>query len=108
MDNQLKDNEYLVGNQYTIADIANYSWVNLSYFSGVDLSQFPNLEKWWKKINDRPAVQKGQAIPSASPLINENILKKIKEDKEFGDKQKELEKLRDEAKEQYGYKYSSP
>jgi glutathione S-transferase len=35
-------------------------------------------------------------------------LQKVKEDKEFGEKNAELERLRDEAKEQYGYKYSSP
>ncbi|KAH0374007.1 glutathione S-transferase, partial [Aureobasidium melanogenum] len=108
LDNQLKNNSYLVGNKYSIADIANYSWVNLAYFSGVDLSQFPNLEKWWKSINERPAVQKGQAIPGDSPATNVNFLKKIKEDKEFGDKNAELQKLRDQAKEQYNYKYSSP
>lgn len=108
MDNQLKDNSYLVGNKYSIADIANYSWVNLAYFSGVDLSKFPNLEKWWKSINDRPAVQKGQAIPGPSPYTNDNFLQKLKDDKEFADKNAELEKLRDEAQKQYKYKYSSP
>ena len=108
MDNQLKNNSYLVGNKYSIADIANYSWVNLAYFSGVDLSQFPNLEKWWKSINERPAVKKGQSIPGPSSYTNENFLQKLKDDKEFADKNAELQKLRDEAKEQYNYKYSSP
>ncbi|THV92350.1 glutathione S-transferase [Aureobasidium pullulans] len=108
LDNQLKDNSYLVGNKYSIADIANYSWVNLAYFSGVNLAQFPNLEKWWKSINGRPAVQKGQSIPGPSPYTNDNFQQKLKDDKEFADKNAELEKLRDEAKKQYDYKYSSP
>lgn len=82
--------------------------MNLAYFSGVDLKQFPNLEKWWKKINDRPAVKKGIAIPNPSPFTNENFQQKLKDDQEFSDKNKELSKLRDEAKEQYNYKYSSP
>ena len=43
LDAKLKDNEYLVGNKYSIADIANFSWVNVAYFAGVDLDSFPNL-----------------------------------------------------------------
>ena len=52
LDHQLQDREYLVGpgkGKYSIADIANFGWVNIAYFSGVDLSKFPNLEKWWKE-----------------------------------------------------------
>ncbi|KAI4846314.1 glutathione S-transferase [Aureobasidium sp. EXF-8845] len=108
LDNQLKDNSYLVGNKYSIADIANYSWVNLAYFSGVNLSKFKNLEKWWRSINDRPAVQKGQNLPGPSPYTNVNFLQKLKDDKEFADKNAELERLRDEAQKEFKYKYSSP
>ncbi|KAF2770463.1 glutathione S-transferase [Teratosphaeria nubilosa] len=108
LDNQLKSNDYLVGNKYTIADIANFSWVNVSYFAGVNLDQFPNLKKWWERINARPAVQRGVAVPSESKIVNTAYQQRLKEEDGFADKEKELKELGDKAKEQYGYKYSSP
>jgi glutathione S-transferase len=108
LDARLKDNNYLVGDKYSIADIASFSWVNVSYFAGVDLEQFPNLKKWWERINARPAVQKGLAIPSAPTITNEPYKKKVKDDAEYRQKEDELKELTKKAKEQYNYKYSSP
>lgn len=108
LDARLKDQDYLVGNKYSIADIANFSWVNVSYFAGVDLDQFPNLYKWWERINARPAVKKGLAIPNEPTITNEPYKKKIKEDAEYKKKEDELKDLANKAKQQYDYKYSSP
>jgi glutathione S-transferase len=112
LDHQLKDRDYIVGpgkGKYSIADIANFGWVNISYFSGVDLSKFPNLESWWKRINDRPAVQRGTAIPSgASKLANAQYLRRLKEEPEFKENDDKLKDLANKAKEQYNYKYASP
>lgn len=110
LDNQLKDKEYLVGNKYSIADINSFGWVNAAYLAGIDLAQFPNVQKWWKRVNDRPAVQKGLAIPYPSPMpfTVEKYLEKMKEDPEFKQKEEELKAEADKAKEQYDYKYASP
>ena len=108
LDAHLKDNEYLVGNKYSIADIANFSWVNCAYFAGIDLEAFPNLHKWWEKINARPAVQKGVAIPNEPSITNAPFKEKLKSDSEFKQKHDELQDLLKKAKEQYNYKYASP
>lgn len=108
LDKQLAQNEYLVGNKYSIADIANFSWVNVAYFAGVDLSSFPNLEKWWKRINERPAVKKGTAVPSESQIVNAKYQERLKSEPDFKQKEDELKELGNKAKEQYNYKYSSP
>ncbi|KAL1310547.1 hypothetical protein AAFC00_000827 [Neodothiora populina] len=108
LDKQLSENEYLVGNKYSIADIANFSWVNVSNFAGIDLKQFPNLEKWWKRINERPAVKKGTAVPSESQIVNEGYQKRLKSEPDFKQKEDELKEHMLKAKEQYNYKYSSP
>jgi len=108
LDAQLKDADYLVANKYSIADIANFSWVNVAYFAGVQLDQFPNLHKWWQRINDRPAVRRGVAVPSESQIVNEAYQRRLKEEPEFKSKEDELKQIGDKAKEQYGYKYSSP
>lgn len=107
LDARLKDNEYLVGNKYSIADIANFSWVNCALFAGIDLETFPNLHKWWTRIAARPAVKRGLNVPSEPGVTNEPFKKKL-EDPEFKQKHDELQDLMKKAKEQYSYKYSSP
>ena len=108
LDNELKDKDYLVGGKYSIADIANFGWVNMSYFAGVDLARFPNLEKWWARINARPAVQRGIAIPSPGKNFNTAYQKRLKDEDGFKESEQKFKELADKAKEQYGYKYSSP
>lgn len=108
LDNQLKDHDYLVGDKYSIADIASIGWANALRFSGVDLDQFPNVEAWWRRIVARPAVQRGLSIPTKSPLGNDSYLQKLKDDKEFAEKEETLKEQIKAAKEKYGYKYSSP
>lgn len=108
LDNELKDKDYLVGGKYSIADIANFSWVNVAYFAGVDLKQFPNLEKWWKRISEREAVKKGTAVPNESKITNGPYQERLKSEPEFKENEDKLKDLCNKAKEQYGYKYSSP
>lgn len=62
----MKESRYLAGDKYTIADIANFSWVR----SGpgaleIDLAEFPAVKKWVDEIEKRGAVQKGAYIPDS-------------------------------------------
>ncbi|KAG0645576.1 Glutathione S-transferase gedE [Hyphodiscus hymeniophilus] len=56
-------NDYLVGNKGTIADIALFCWVNIAGFSGVDVTEFPLVQTWQKRMLDRSAVRKGLDVP---------------------------------------------
>ncbi len=62
LDGQLKDNEYLAGD-YSIADIANFSWVRIHEWSGVDIEPFAHLQRWLGAISERPAVIAGLNVP---------------------------------------------
>ncbi|MCK5874696.1 MAG: glutathione S-transferase N-terminal domain-containing protein [Alcanivoracaceae bacterium] len=62
LDSQLKDNEYLAGD-YSIADIANFCWARTHNWSGVDISDLPNLKRWMDAIYARDAVQRGLKVP---------------------------------------------
>ncbi|KAJ5386021.1 hypothetical protein N7509_008562 [Penicillium cosmopolitanum] len=64
LDSRLKESPYLAGDKYTIADIANYSWVRSATGSlEIDLSEFPALKKWSDEIGKRAAVTKGADVP---------------------------------------------
>jgi GST-like protein len=66
LDERLADNEYLAGD-YSIADIANWSWARTWKWSGVPIDDLPNLSRWIEQIRARPAVQAGlQNPPSRS------------------------------------------
>lgn len=63
LDKQLETQDYLTGDSYTIADIANWSWVHIAYWGGVEIKDFQHLNNWVEKIAQRPAVIKGVNIP---------------------------------------------
>jgi GST-like protein len=66
LESRLKDNEYLAGD-YSIADIANWSWVSLHGWAGVEVEGLPGVQRWLKAIGERPAVQRGIVVPE--PLV---------------------------------------
>ncbi len=71
LDGRLADREYLAGD-YSIADIANWSWVSLHYWAGVEVDDLPNLKRWMDTIAERPAVQRGIVVPK--PLELEGVV----------------------------------
>lgn len=64
LESRLKESAYLAGSKYTIADIANYSWVQSAPSAlEIDLAEFPALKKWTDGIRKREAVVKGANVP---------------------------------------------
>ena len=76
LDGRLADHEYLAG-QYSIADIANWSWVRGHKWSGVEIDGLEHLDRWLHAIAERPAAQRGIAVPEYTDL--EEMLRKADE-----------------------------
>lgn len=57
----LEGREYLVGNRFTIADLNVASVLNWAAMAKVDLSAYPNVQKWLERCNARPSAQKKAA-----------------------------------------------
>ncbi len=62
LDTRLAAHEYLAG-EYSIADIANWSWVHTYPWSGVEIDGLEHLRRWLEAIGNRPAVQRGRLVP---------------------------------------------
>ena len=62
LDRRLADHAYLAG-EYSIADIANWSWVQGHDWSGVSLEGLEHLARWHDLIAARAAVVRGKAVP---------------------------------------------
>jgi len=58
IDKRLGEVEYLAGD-YSIADMATFPWLRSHERQGQRLEDYPNLKRWFEKIDARPAVQKG-------------------------------------------------
>ncbi len=62
LDRGLGNHEYLAGD-YSIADIANFAWARIHEWPGVAIDGLDHLQRWLDAIADRPAVQRGLAVP---------------------------------------------
>lgn len=57
MEKRLAQAPYLAGADYTIADIATFPWTRNHDAQGVKWEDHPNLARWFKSIDERPAVK---------------------------------------------------
>ena len=60
LDKRLAGRPFLVGRDYTIADMASYPWI-IPERQGQNLDDFPNLKRWHAAIRARPATQRAYA-----------------------------------------------
>ena len=62
LDTRLGQAEYLAGD-YSVADVATWSWTHTARWSGVDASGLENLARWHDSIKVRPGVRRGKDVP---------------------------------------------
>ncbi len=62
LERRLARRDYLVGD-YSIADIASFTWVRAHEWSGVSLDGLGHVTRWLERIEARPAVQRGLVVP---------------------------------------------
>ncbi len=62
LDTQLKDNEFVAGDFFSIADMAIWPWACLWEGQQQTLDDKPNMARWLDTVGAREGVQKGQAV----------------------------------------------
>ncbi len=88
LDTRLKDRDYIAGpgrGKYGLADIKTFTWCAFLSFTlvpyadarsssprvrngsrfGFDMNEYPGVKAWIDRIDARPAVQAGLAVPAA-------------------------------------------
>ncbi|MFZ7092236.1 glutathione-dependent disulfide-bond oxidoreductase [Primorskyibacter sp. 2E233] len=80
LDRHLADNRYMVGDEYTIADIAIWPWYGRtvhgeSYNAGefLDVKSYKNLLRWADEIAERPAVKRGRIVNKTSGAPDQQL-----------------------------------
>jgi GST-like protein len=64
LNNRLYDRRYLIGDDYTIADMISYPWTVNWQGQGQDIDEFPYFKRWFEELGARPAVRRGMAAGS--------------------------------------------
>ena len=70
LDARLSQSDYLAGKEYSIADIATWSWIARHKRHDIGLDNFKGLSRWYIDIAKRPAVIKGFKALNESAVID--------------------------------------
>jgi len=69
LDKNLADRQFLCGDDYNIADMANYAWYGIlvqgklyDAAEFLDVTSYKNVLRWSEEIKQRPAVQRGHRV----------------------------------------------
>jgi GST-like protein len=72
LDRNLAERHFLIGDEYTIADMANWPWygalvLDNLYDAGIflDVASYKNVVRWAEEIRERPAVRRGERVNKA-------------------------------------------
>ena len=69
LNTRLEGRDYLVGDAYSIADIATYPWARAYPWAKVSVEGLDHLKAWFDRIDARPAVQRALTKPKAVPAF---------------------------------------
>jgi GSH-dependent disulfide-bond oxidoreductase len=59
LERRLEGRDWIVGSDYSIADMICWPWVLIAKPLTASLDHFPNVSRWRKAVKARPAVQRG-------------------------------------------------
>jgi GST-like protein len=75
LEKHLEGRGFIVGNEYTIADISAWGWIDRASFvlpgSDDPLAAYASIRRWFHAINERPAVAKARAVGSSHAFKKE-------------------------------------
>lgn len=80
LDRQLKENQFISGSDYSIADIAIWPWygglvLNFVYEASefLDTKSYTHVNRWANEIAARPAVQRGRMVNKATGPLTQQL-----------------------------------
>lgn len=83
LDKHLAENRFMVGDDYTIADMAIWPWyggmvMGWQYNAGefLDVSSYKNVVRWAEEIWARPAVKRGRMVNRTAGKPNEQVMER--------------------------------
>jgi GSH-dependent disulfide-bond oxidoreductase len=60
LNKQLSNREF-IAREYSIADMAAYPWIVSHELQQINLTDFPNVQRWFESLQNRPAIKRAYA-----------------------------------------------
>jgi GST-like protein len=85
LDRQLANNQFIAGDEYTIADMAIWPWYGNGMLNGASYNdprkflsthEYKNLTRWKNEIEARPTVKRGRTVNRTSGRPEEHLLER--------------------------------
>ncbi|MFT4518220.1 MAG: GST-like protein [Halioglobus sp.] len=83
LDRNLSERQFLIGDDYTIADMANCAWYGALVLGSIyeaqeflDVASYTNVARWAGEILERPAVKRGQRVNRAWGPEEEQVIER--------------------------------
>lgn len=61
LDTHLKGRDFIAGDAYSIADMATYPWIGVYDKAPIDMTPYPEVQRWHAAIKARPATERAYA-----------------------------------------------
>lgn len=61
LDTHLKGRDFIAGDAYSIADMATYPWIGVYDKAPIDMTPYPDVQRWHASIKARPATERAYA-----------------------------------------------
>ncbi len=61
LDTHLKGRNFIAGDAYSIADMATYPWIGVYDKAPIDMTPYPEVQRWQAAIQARPATERAYA-----------------------------------------------
>ena len=61
LDTRLKGRDFIAGDAYSIADMATYPWIGVYDKAPIDMTPYPDVQRWHASIKARPATERAYA-----------------------------------------------
>ena len=62
LDRQLDGRDFIMGSDYTVADMACWPWVVTYKKQNIDLHEFKNVRRWYDHLKTRPGLRRGYDV----------------------------------------------
>ena len=62
LDKRLEGREFIAADQYTIADMACFPWIQTWKAQAIAITDFPALHAWYERLKQREGLRRGMAL----------------------------------------------
>ena len=69
LDGQLAGKPYLLGDDYSIVDMATYPWARSYFWAKVDVDGLDHLQTWFDRLDARPGIRRALQRPKPFPAF---------------------------------------